>query len=106
MVRECVVEMTDKETLFRTLQDALHDWTEIDAAAIHVGVVLGIIPPLSQESDLYNAQGKKWVFWTDNPMGRLLFGVLEDMAKLNILEKNDEDDHLYRWNSNFAWVNL
>ena len=84
----------------------MKEWTEIDVAAFQAGVALGIIPPLSGEKEIYNFAGKKWVFWTKNPLGTLLFGLLENLVKLNILEKHKNDDQLYRWNSNFDWDDL
>lgn len=88
------------------LNAVLKDWTEIDAAAFHIGVDLGIIPPLTDEKEIYNFGGKKWVFWTENPLGTALFNILEILVSADILEKHDEDDHLYRWNADFDWENL
>ncbi len=95
-----------KDSLVYILRHSLKDWTEIDAAAFRAGVALGIIPPLSDEKEIYNFGGKKWIFWTENPLGNLLFGLLENLVSLNILEKHKNDDHLYRWNSSFDWDDL
>ncbi len=89
-----------------SLRHSLREWTEIDVAAFHAGVALGIIPPLSDEKEIYNFGDKKWIFWTENPLGSLLFDLLENLVKLGILEKHKTDDQLYRWNSGFKWNDL
>lgn len=89
-----------------SLKSSLKEWTEIDVAAFRAGVALGIIPPLSDEKEIYNFGGKKWVFWTKNPLGTLLFDLLENLVRADILEKHENDDHLYRWNPDFKWDDL
>ena len=95
-----------KSNLENSLRHSLKEWTEIDVAAFHIGVALEIIPPLSDEKEIYNFGGKKWMFWTKNPLGNLLFELLENLVSLNILEKHINDDHFFRWNSNFKWEDL
>ena len=95
-----------KDNLENSLRHTLKDWTEIDVTAFHAGVALGIIPPLSDEKEIYNFGGKKWIFWTENPLGTLLFELLENLVSLNILEKHENDDQLFRWNSSFKWDDL
>lgn len=95
-----------KEHSHMNLKEVLKDWTEIDVAAFHIGVALGIISPLSDRKEIYNFGGKKWIFWTENPLGTALFDTLESLVKANVLEKHDGDDHLYRWNAGFDWENL
>lgn len=86
------------------LSSALKDWTEIDVSAFYVGVALGIIPPASEEQK-YSFSGYKWMFWTDNPLGNMLFDTLENLVNLKILEKHSNDE-LYRWNPDFDLNNL
>ena len=88
------------------LNSVLKDWTEIDTAAFHIGVALGIIPPLQDKKEIYNFGGKKWVFWTQNPLGTALFNILETLVSADVLEKHEGDDHLYRWNKDFDWEKL
>ena len=95
-----------KDLAIHGLRPSLKTWTEIDVAAFHAGVALGIVPPLSDEKNLYGFGDKKWIFWTENPLGSMLFDLLETMVTLNILEKHEGDDHLYRWNATFDWEAL
>ncbi|MEP3890392.1 MAG: hypothetical protein ABJN69_07980 [Hellea sp.] len=88
------------------LRQSLETWTEIDVAAFHAGAALGIIPPPSDGESIYSFGDKKWIFWTENPLGNMLFDLLENMVTLNILEKHKGDDHLYRWNTRFEWEAL
>lgn len=83
------------------LNHVLKEWTEIDVSAFHIAVALGIFPHSSDEKEIYNFGGKKHIFWTNNPLGNLLFDLLENLVALNILEKKDIDDGFYRWNPNF-----
>ena len=88
------------------LSHTLKEWTEIDISAFHIAVALDILPPLSDEKEIYNFGGKKHIFWTNNPMGNMLFDLLESLVILNVLEKQDTDDELYRWNPDFDLGNL
>lgn len=92
-----------KNILVHNLRQSLETWTEIDVAAFHAGQALGIIPPVSEEEGKYGFGGKKWIFWTENPLGAMLFDLLETMVQVNILEKHKGDDHFYRWNASFDW---
>ncbi|MCF6221861.1 MAG: hypothetical protein L3J65_12185 [Robiginitomaculum sp.] len=95
-----------ENNLTNNLRHTLKEWTEIDVAAFHLGVALGIIPPLSDEKDIYNFGGKKWMFWSENPLGNLLFDLLENLVKLDILEKHKGDNQLFRWNPSYKWDDL
>ena len=39
----------------------------------------------------------KWVYWSDNPLGNMLYGTLERLLELGALEKREEPDLQYRW---------
>lgn len=88
------------------LSVALKEWTEIDVAAFHAGVALGIIPPNVSGKTDYNFGGQKWVFWTENPIGSMLFDLLAKMTSAGILEQRPDDDQLYRWNAGFDWDHI
>jgi len=95
-----------ENNLTYNLRQSLKEWTEIDVAAFHTGVALGVIPPLSDEKEIYNFGGKKWMFWTKNPLGNLLFDLVESLVDLNILERHESDNQLFRWNASFEWDDL
>jgi hypothetical protein len=73
----------------------LSDWTDADAAAFLLGIALGLMP---DESAFGSA---KHVFWTRNPIGEMLYGMLDRLVEHGVLEKRDEPDWQYRWNSSF-----
>ena len=75
-----------------TLKDLLADWTDFDCAEHAVAACLGLMPAES-------VHGAKWVFWTDNPIGKMLHNVLEGLVQQNVLEKNEDEQ--YRYNHNF-----
>ena len=78
----------------KTLKEHLENWTEFDYAQFSLGVVLGLWPNTPKAFT-----ENKWVFWTDNQIGNMLYGILEKMVKENILESNSDG---YRWkNENF-----
>ena len=74
-----------------TLRVALADWTDIDASAHVLAQCLGIMP-----SGL-GMNEAKWVYWSNNPPGNMLYGTLEHLLELGALEKREEPDLQYRW---------
>lgn len=80
-----------------TLRANLADWTDFDFAAYHGATALGVAPKSEHAWG-----GKKWMFWSDNPMGRGLYEVLEMLTKCGVLEY-DEEEVRYRWNPAFDW---
>ena len=46
----------------------------------------------------------KWVYWSDNPLGNMLYGTLERLLKLGALERREEPDLQYRWRSAYRVV--
>jgi hypothetical protein len=74
-----------------TLRD-LQDW---DGAARLLAICLGLVP---------NEEGwgrTKHVFWSNNPLGNLLYETLESLVQVGVLESRDEPDKQYRWNPAF-----
>ena len=56
-----------------TLKYRLSDWTDTDVACCYVAEALGVMPSI-EEGDCFG--GKKWVFWSANPLGNALSSVL------------------------------
>lgn len=80
----------------RALRDLLPEWTDADGAMHAVAVCLGLMP-----SDwgwvLSNA---KWVFWSDNPTGNALFGMLRSLVEVGVLQENEEGR--FQYNPDYA----
>jgi hypothetical protein len=76
------------------LREALKDWTDVDGAQYDLAVCLGLMPP----GTWYDA---KSIFWTNNPIGNTLYDILERLTALGVLERRDEPDLQFRWNSAF-----
>jgi hypothetical protein len=64
--------------------DDLTEWTDFDAAAAALGRALGIFPAASTLADV------KAVLWTNSAAGNSLYGMLERLAWLGVLERDDE----------------
>ena len=77
-----------------SLKEALSDWTDVDGAEYHLAVCLGLMMP----GDFARA---KHVFWSNNPIGNILYQMLDELARQAVLEKRDEPDYQFRWNTNF-----
>ena len=71
-----------------TLKESTGDWTDWDCAAHGLGICLGLTPP-------------RHILWSDHPVGRLLYLMLDQLVEQRILEKRDEPDIQYRWNPTF-----
>lgn len=74
-----------------SLKEVLKDWTDFDVAAHQLGLDIGLFTPEETFStDL------KWVFWSNNPAGEMLYRMLRLMAETEVLER-DEESMQYRW---------
>jgi catechol 2,3-dioxygenase-like lactoylglutathione lyase family enzyme len=73
-----------------TLTASLTDWTDIDVAAHQLARCLGVLPERSAMNDA------KWVYWSNNPLGLELVGLLDRLTTIGVLEKRDEPDYQYR----------
>ena len=79
----------------QTLRDALTEWHDADEAMYDLAVLLGLLP------DLPPWGGRKNLFWTNNPVGNLLFQQLSQLAVIGVLEF-DEVETRFRWNPAFV----
>jgi len=78
-----------------TLRESLSDWRDWDGAAYALAECIGLVPP-------WNGWGRtKHVFWSDHPIGNLLYATLEQLVAVGVLESRDEPDNQYRWNPAF-----
>lgn len=73
-----------------TLTAFLLDWTDIDVAAHELARCLGVLPERSAMADA------KWIYWSNNALGRELVALLDRLTALGLLEKRDEPDYQYR----------
>lgn len=82
------------------LKEKLKDWTDLDVAAYHLAINLGIMSP-----DVEFATDAKHVFWTKHIIGDKLYDFLFKLIDLHILEfrTNDKriDNEKVRWNAEF-----
>jgi hypothetical protein len=78
-----------------TLRVALADWTDFDVSAHVLAQCLGIMP-----SGLGMKEAKS-VYWSDNPLGNMLYATLERLLELGALERREEPDLQYRWCSDY-----
>ncbi len=80
----------------RTLKDPIADWTDIDVAEFHLATALGLMGP---DTDSHRA---KHVFWSNNPVGNMLYEIIKLLIEQRILETHPDDDTIVRWNANFV----
>ena len=74
-----------------TLRAALADWTDFDASAHVLAQSLGIMP--SQQKMIE----EKWIYWSENSLGAMIYDTLERLVELSVLDKRVEPDLQYRW---------
>ena len=79
-----------------TLRETLTDWTDWDWAAFYLAVALGLMP--NDSATYFIAKG---VFWSNNPLGNLLYKTLEGLVEQGILETREEPDNQFRWNPSY-----
>lgn len=83
------------------LAEHLEEWTDIDVAAYRLAVALGLMAPPQPDAGPFDFGGRKDLFWTDNPLGNLMFRTLEEMVTLGALDTHPNDEHLFRWNRDY-----
>jgi len=81
----------------RTLRTALEEWTDWDGAAYALAVALGLIDP--QQAPF--ATKAKHVFWSNHPVGTMLYDMLDRLVALGAILRRDEPDKQYRWNREY-----
>ena len=75
-----------------TLKERLAGWHDWDVAEHNLAVCLGLM------QDGYEAfQAAKYVFWTNHPIGEALYQMLVELAKVGVLE-HDQEGSRFRWN--------
>ena len=79
-----------------TLKIQLDDWVDWDVAAYYLAQSLGLMDEM-----VSFAKDAKHVFWTDNVLGNILHGILNELVSCQVLERRDEPDIQYRWNPSF-----
>ena len=67
-------------SMSQMLRKSLADWTDPDVAMYYVAVALGVAPDPGDDWNFWG--GKKWMFWSNNPMGNGLSETLEMLAKI------------------------
>jgi hypothetical protein len=85
-----VAEPTDihKEALM-TLADTLTEWNDFDGAAFELGIALGVLAADASFKE------NKWIFWSNNPVGKGLHATLVALVEAGVLETNEEGQ--FRW---------
>lgn len=78
------------------LKIQLNEWVDWDVAAYNLAQSLGIVDGM-----VNFATDAKHVFWSDNPLGNTLQGILKELVFCQVLERRDEPDVQYRWNPTF-----
>lgn len=78
-------------TTYTPLKHHLQDWVDIDVAQFHLARCLGVLGP-----ETTSMASAKWVFWSNNPIGNLLYRVLRDLAATRFIEI-DEEQLKVRW---------
>src|SRR5262245_61451048 len=86
---------TDSSTrvMKSTLKKQLADWTDFDAAGLHLGRCLGLF-------DGQDRAKTKHVFWSAHPVGESLVSFLDQLVSVGVLE-HDPEHMRYRWNASF-----
>lgn len=84
-----------------TLKEKLSDWVCWEGAEFELAVALGLMEE-GHESWIKH----KGIFWTANPLGDALGRMLQDLAKVGVLEYRTEPDHEYRWKQGDSLIGL
>lgn len=77
------------------LKSILSDWTDFDGAEWAIAVSLGL---MSETEPAWKSV--KGVFWTDNPVSRMLHAVLKALVEAGVLETNADEQ--FRYNRSFT----
>jgi hypothetical protein len=79
--------------MYTSLKHYLKDWRDIDNLQYEIALRLGVISiDQSFQTDV------KWVFWTDNPLGNMLYDIISSLEESGFIEQNDILQ--YRWKGN------
>jgi hypothetical protein len=80
-----------------SLKIRLKEWTDWDGAMFCLAKSLGMM-----DETVNFAVEAKHVFWSANPVGDFLGKTLDELVEIGFLEKRDEPDFQYRYNSAFT----
>ena len=76
-----------------SLKSELEQWHDVDVAMYKLACVLGL---MQSDNDLTTFRENKHIFWTDNPIGNMLYKILKELHKAGLLESDPEEER-YRW---------
>lgn len=74
----------EKDTLLQFMRE-LNAGADFDVAQYALGRTLGMFPPN------VGFQALKWIFWTENPIGRFLHDQLCVLAHLGLVKRDEEE---------------
>lgn len=80
-------------------RELLKDWTDQDIAAYYLACSLGLVV---YDSSFTSFRETKHIYWSNNPTSELLYGTLQKMVEIQMLEF-DDDETRYRWNKAFKY---
>jgi hypothetical protein len=72
------------------LAEDLLEWTDVDVASYELGRAVGLF----QDRTFLEVKG---VFWSNNPLGRVLYDILGALATAGVLEYREQPDDQFRW---------
>ena len=76
-----------------TLRKRLSGWTDVDVAQYHLGVVLGVLPPVSPDESEFDHFGRcRSIFWSANGLGDALYDALLGLVNAGFLERAVDSD--------------
>jgi hypothetical protein len=79
-----------------TLKDQLQDWVDIDTAQHLMAVDFGLVEPSGEAYHKY-----KWVYWSENPIGKKLYDILMSLVEMGCLFYDDEEQKV-KWNNDYS----
>jgi len=80
----------------RTLRERLADWADVDIAQHHLGLLLGVLPPMEEgESEGDHFRRCKSIFWSANGLGDALYEALDALAEAGLLERQPDEHGIH-----------
>ena len=76
-----------------SLKRELEQWHDVDVAMYKLACALGL---MECDTDLDTFRDNKHIFWTDNPVGNMLYKILRELHEGGFLESDAEGEQ-YRW---------
>jgi len=84
------MQLDDEGKNSRPLSQRLHDWTYVDVAMYHLGVVLGVLPSDAKApSEADHFMDNKHIFWSRNGLNDFLMDGLRGLVKAGVLEEQE-----------------